>query len=106
MNPKHTCLVNGLSLLPPLSGVGRVVFELCRRIFHPDGIWTPLYYYGHYSHNLLDLETPESGKTGRNLKGRILKSALSVVRSNYLLKRAARSLVGAFASLGRPGENG
>ena len=56
---KYTCLVNGLSLMPPLSGVKRTTLELCRRMFRPDGIWTPLYYYGHYSRNLLDLETRE-----------------------------------------------
>ena len=99
----NTCLVNGLSLLPPLSGVGRVVFELCRRIFSPDGSWTPLYYYGHYSRSLLDLETANSA--GDNFKSKILKSALSLVRSNYLLKRAARTVIGALAAAGRGSKN-
>jgi len=99
----HTCLVNGLSLMPPLSGVGRVVFELSRRIFRPGGIWSPLYYYGYYSHGLMDLEAPD--EAGDNFKRRIFKSALSVVRSNYILKRAARMVVGAFAAIGRPEKN-
>lgn len=103
MNAKYTCLVNGLSLLPPLSGVGRMVFELCRRIFHPDGALTPLYYYGYYSRNLLDLETPD--ETGKNFKGKVLKSALSAVRSNYILKRAARVIVNQIAALRRPDKN-
>ena len=103
MNSKYTCLVNGLSLFPPLSGVGRVVYELCRRIFHHDGIWSPLYYYGYYSNSLLKFEAQEEERV--NLKGKILKSALSAVRSNYILKRAARMALGAFAAFRRKENN-
>ncbi|MCL2684063.1 MAG: glycosyltransferase family 4 protein [Synergistaceae bacterium] len=100
MSSKYTCLVNGMSIIPPISGVGRVVFELCRRDFHPEGVWAPLYHYGHYSRNLLNLETTD--EAGRNFKRKILKSALSLVRSNYTLKRAARKVIGVFAAISRP----
>ena len=103
MNSKYMCLVNGLSLIPPISGVGRTTFELCKRIFHPGGIWTPRYYYGHYSRNLLCPETPE--KAGENFRDKILKSAVSAVRSSYILKRAARKIIGAIAALSRRGKN-
>ena len=95
---RRTCLVNGLPLMPPLSGVGRAVLELCRRVFHPGGTWTPLYYYGYYSRNLMDLETPAAA--GKNFKENALKSALSVLRSNYFLKRAARAVLGKFSAHG------
>jgi len=103
MSSKYKCLVNGLPLMPPLSGVGRMVFELCRRVFHPDGAWTPLYYYGYYSRNLLNLEP--QGEAGKNCKGRIMKSTIDLLRSNYALKRAARMAVNALAALPRRGND-
>ena len=103
MKSKYTCLVNGLSLVPPLSGVGRATFELCKRIFKNGGIWTPLYYYGYYSRNLLGSEEPNEAR--ETFKDKILKSAVSVVRSNSLLKRAARASMNAFATLLRNKKN-
>jgi glycosyltransferase involved in cell wall biosynthesis len=86
--------------MPPLSGVGRATFELCRRIFRPGDDWTPLYYYGWYTRNLLDLES--TGSVEKKFKSRALKTALSVVRSNDLLKRAARGMLEVCAGLGSP----
>jgi glycosyltransferase involved in cell wall biosynthesis len=100
---KRICLVNGLSLIPPLSGVGRVVFELCRRVFNSNETWTPLYYYGYYSHSLLTLDAP--GESGKNFKSKMIKTAFSAVRSNPYLKRTVRTALDAFAVIGRPDKN-
>ena len=102
MKSEYTCLVNGLSLVPPLSGVGRAVFELCKRIFHEDGFWTPIYYYGYYSDKLISLEIPvDTGETRKTIKDRIIKTAISVVRSSHMLKRAARLTLNTLAALSR-----
>lgn len=57
MMSKKLCIVNGLSLVPPLTGVGRVTLELCRRLYGEDSDFKPLYWYGYYASRLWDEES-------------------------------------------------
>ena len=106
MKSKYTCLVNGLSLVPPLSGVGRVVFELCKRIFYEGSAWKPIYYYGYYSDKMMTYQTPnETGEVRETIKDKIFKTAVSVVRSNRILKRAARMAINTLSAIRRNKKN-
>jgi glycosyltransferase involved in cell wall biosynthesis len=64
-----------------------VTRELCGRIFGEGSSWSPVYYYGWYSRKLLDLDGRQPENAGR---AGFARTALDIVRSNYILKRAAR----------------
>ena len=82
---KSVCLVDGFSLVPPLTGVGRSTLELCRRLFGGFGFFTPLYYYGYYSSRLMDDVSNEYAPASL-VRSRIAET----VRSVPFLKRAVR----------------
>lgn len=82
------CIINGLSLVPPLTGVGRVTLELCRRFGMANKNFAPLYWYGYYSRRLWD-EERAAPTSLQSLKSR----CIGTVRSIPALKRIARKFL-------------
>ena len=79
MKPK--ILVDSISLLSLLTGIGRYTYEISKLIEDENSISIE-YFYGYYSKNLLE---PSTGKEIKSLK--------SIVVKNQLLKRVVRKLL-------------
>jgi glycosyltransferase involved in cell wall biosynthesis len=81
MNTKNV-VINTLSLLSKLTGIGKYTFEICKRI-NQLGINVDInYFYGYYSKKLYMMNIPPSGK--------IVKKAKDYLSRLYLIKKITR----------------
>ena len=78
--------VDALSLLSPLTGIGRYCYEVSKELQN-NGIETT-FYYGYFSKNLIE---PTHKKSVKNLK--------SFITSNPLIKKSAREMLFFFTKL-------
>jgi glycosyltransferase involved in cell wall biosynthesis len=77
-----TIVINTLSLLSKLTGIGKYTFELCKRITQM-GIHADIsYFYGYYSKKLYMMDIPPSGKVVKRIKGYLSRF--------YLIKKSTR----------------
>jgi len=75
-------VINTLSLLSKLTGIGKYTFEICKRITQM-GIHADInYFYGYYSKKLYMMDIPPSGK--------IIKKIKSYLSRFYLIKKTTR----------------
>lgn len=81
---KTRLLVDSISLLSPLTGIGRYTYEVSKYLKNKDNVIVE-YFYGYYSNNLLK---PSSGTEIKNLK--------SIIVKNNWIKKIVRKLL--FAS--------
>jgi glycosyltransferase involved in cell wall biosynthesis len=75
-------VINTLSLLSKLTGIGKYTFEICKRITQM-GLHADInYFYGYYSKKLYMMDIPPSGK--------IIKKIKSYLGRFYLIKKTTR----------------
>jgi glycosyltransferase involved in cell wall biosynthesis len=75
-------VINTLSLLSKLTGIGKYTFEICKRITQM-GLQTDInYFYGYYSKKLYMMDIPPSGK--------IIKKIKRYLSRFYLIKKTTR----------------
>src|SRR6266498_3919185 len=75
-------VINTLSLLSKLTGIGKYTFEICKRIAKV-GLHAEVdYFYGYYSKKLYMMNTPPSGKLIKKIKGHLSRF--------YLVKKITR----------------
>jgi len=93
---KTTCIINGLSLLAPMTGVSRFTYEICKRLVEPtfssecDLSYRFLY---HYPSRHLKKPHQEGHETDSS------SGVFRLVRKNAFLKRFARTTVQTLARL-------
>ena len=75
-------VINTLSLLSKLTGIGKYTFELCKRITKLDLNAEIDYFYGYYSKKLYMMNIPPSGKIVKQIKGYLSRF--------YLIKKMTR----------------
>jgi glycosyltransferase involved in cell wall biosynthesis len=81
VKPDHI-VINSLSLLSKLTGIGKYTFEICKRITQA-GLNADIdYFYGYYSKKLYMMNIPPSGK--------IVKKVKEYLSRFYLVKKMTR----------------
>ena len=75
-------VINTLSLLSKLTGIGKYTFEICKRITQMGMHADINYFYGYYSKKLYMMDTPPSGKIVKKIKGYLSRF--------YLVKKTTR----------------
>lgn len=78
---KLKLLVDSISLLSPLTGIGRYTYEIAKVLESKENVAVE-YFYGYYSKKLIE---PSSGKKKKNLK--------SIIVKNSLLKKVVRKFL-------------
>jgi glycosyltransferase involved in cell wall biosynthesis len=72
MNPDKI-VINTISLLSKLTGIGRYTFEVCKRITQLGFNVDFNYFYGYYSKKLYMMDIPPSGKLAKTIKNYLAK---------------------------------
>jgi glycosyltransferase involved in cell wall biosynthesis len=83
---KHDIVIDGVSLLSQLTGIGRYTYEVSKEIVDDD-MFEAMFFYGYYSKKLLS-GAKKSDK----------KSIVSIIKSNPVLKSLARKAMQMYAN--------
>ncbi|MGQ9745717.1 MAG: glycosyltransferase family 4 protein [Dissulfurimicrobium sp.] len=85
MKPRLKILIDTISLLSPLTGIGRYTYEIARELEQLDNSHEYLYYYGHVSRNLIRPDDQSGAKKIKNLIARhtFVKKAVRKALSVY-----------------------